>query len=101
MSHSRTPHPDADALSEKRKAESDYSDATDASRGHATESEAQRSAVRRGRVSLSDLSIKRRLPLLTALLLFGVISAATLLSYFGVRGSARRSRRTEIGRAHV
>src|SRR5437763_2687537 len=75
MSHSRTPHPDAAALSENRKAES---------------------AVQRGRMSLSNLPIKRRLPLLTALLLFGVISAATLLSYFGVRGSA-----LELGRERL
>src|SRR5437588_3327018 len=96
MSHSRTPHPDADALSEKRKAESNYSDAPDASRTRASESKAQRSAVWWGRMSISDMPIKRRLPLLTALLLFGVISAATLLSYFGVRESA-----LELGRERL
>src|SRR2546421_708965 len=61
-----------------------------------SESHAQHSAVRRGRLSLSDLPIKRRLPLLTALLLFGVISAATLLSYLGMRASA-----LELGRERL
>src|SRR3989440_6302133 len=61
-----------------------------------SESKPQHSAVRRGRMSLSGLPIKRRLPLLTALLLFGVIFAATFLSYLGVRGSA-----LELGRERL
>jgi hypothetical protein len=60
------------------------------------ESTARHSPVRLGRLSLPDMPIKRRLPLLTACLLFGVIFAATLLSYWGVRDSALKSGRERL-----
>src|SRR5205085_7920971 len=101
MSKSRTPHAGPDVASEKLKAgpegaavERDAARQQQQTEEAPRESQARHSAVRRGR--LSDLPIKHRLPLLTALLLFGVISAATLLSYLGVRESA-----LELGRERL
>ena len=61
-----------------------------------SESQAQPSSVRRGRFSLSNLSIKHRLPLLIGTLLSGIIIASTWAAYRGVKQSA-----LELGRERL
>lgn len=68
----------------------------DSPKDHLPKSQSLHSQVRRARFSVSNLSIKHRLPLIIGTLLFGIILTSILASYRSVKDSA-----LEVGRERL